>query len=116
MAFGGKGVRLEDQNLTDLDRRAEMDWLAPAYAEPLRVLSERFGSPPRIRRGIVFRLSKQASGCRGRWRPAALFAVPGRSHPSSQMSKNGEEPGRVPVARRAGRDASRTLASGVAWC
>ena len=42
-----------DQDLTGLDRQAEMDWLASAYAEPLRLLSEEFGSPPRIRWGVL---------------------------------------------------------------
>ena len=53
----GKGVCLKDQDLTDLDRESEMAWLTSAYAEPLGVLAERFGTPPRIRWGVVFWLS-----------------------------------------------------------
>jgi hypothetical protein len=54
MFFWGKGVCLEDQDLTDVDRQAEMDWFASKFAGPLRELAERFGSPAKIRWGLVF--------------------------------------------------------------
>jgi hypothetical protein len=57
MFFCDKGVCLEDQDLTDLDRQAEMDWFTAAYAKPLRVLTKQFGVPPRVRWGFVFWLS-----------------------------------------------------------
>src|SRR5258708_38017862 len=46
MFFTGKGVWIEDQDLTDLDRHAEMDWFVSACADPLRLLSEKFGVSP----------------------------------------------------------------------
>jgi len=42
-----------DQDLTELDRQAEMAWFAATFAEELQALAERFGSPPALRWGVV---------------------------------------------------------------
>jgi hypothetical protein len=48
------GVFPPDQDLSNVDREAEMNWFAATFREELRLLSEHFGAPPRIRWGIVF--------------------------------------------------------------
>jgi hypothetical protein len=43
------------QDLTDVDRRAEVSWFRKEYAAELRVLAGRFGSRPAVRWGVMDR-------------------------------------------------------------
>ena len=52
--WGERGALLDDQDLTDLDRQAEMDRFAREYHAPLQLLEAQYGKPPRIRWGLVF--------------------------------------------------------------
>jgi hypothetical protein len=53
MCFSPDDYWPEAEDLTEIDRQAEMNWFAKEFGEELRTLATHFGGPPAIRWGLV---------------------------------------------------------------